>query len=193
MNIVNLFFRLFLTFNATSLILVVFLVKEEVTVNNLNQHLENLPAFISYIIYFLVPVIFTFLSVFLAKSLGDDSIELEEKQSSPIIAIEQANNAYLPSYLGYFFVALSVPFYDTLIFVFAILFIFTFLSQTLYFNPLFLFFGFHFYYLTTENNIKIFLITKRILKNPKDLEFPELKRINDFTFIEIEKYESSIS
>jgi len=193
MNIVNLFFRLFLTFNATSLILVVFLVKEEVTVNNLNQNLENLPAFISYIIYFLVPVIFTFLSVFLAKSLGDDSIELEEKQSSPIIAIEQANNAYLPSYLGYFFVALSVPFYDTLIFVFAILFIFTFLSQTLYFNPLFLFFGFHFYYLTTENNIKIFLITKRILKNPKDLEFPELKRINDFTFIEIKKYESSIS
>lgn len=193
MNIVNLFFRLFLTFNATSLILVVFLVKEEVTVNNLNPYLEGLPSFVSYIIYFLVPVIFTFLSVLLAKSLGDDSIEKEENTNSPITAIEQANNAYLPSYLGYFFVALSVPFYDTLIFVFAILFIFTFLSQTLYFNPLFLFFGFHFYYLTTENNIKIFLITKRILKDPKDLEFPELKRINDFTFIEIKKYESSIS
>lgn len=193
MNIVNLFFRLFLTFNATSLILVVFLVKEEVTVNNLNPYLEGLPSFVSYIIYFLVPVIFTFLSVLLAKGLGDDSIEKEENTNSPITAIEQANNAYLPSYLGYFFVALSVPFYDTLIFVFAILFIFTFLSQTLYFNPLFLFFGFHFYYLTTENNIKIFLITKRILKDPKDLEFPELKRINDFTFIEIKKYESSIS
>lgn len=193
MNIVNLFFRLFLTFNATSLILVVFLVKEEVTVNNLNPYLEGLPSFVSYIIYFLVPVIFTFLSVLLAKGLGDDSIEKEENTNSPITAIEQANNAYLPSYLGYFFVALSVPFYDTLIFVFAILFIFTFLSQTLYFNPFFLFFGFHFYYLTTENNIKIFLITKRILKDPKDLEFPELKRINDFTFIEIKKYESSIS
>lgn len=193
MNIVNLFFRLFLTFNATSLILVVFLVKEEVTVNNLNPYLEGLPSFVSYILYFLVPVIFTFLSVLLAKGLGDDSIEKEENTNSPITAIEQANNAYLPSYLGYFFVALSVPFYDTLIFVFAILFIFTFLSQTLYFNPLFLFFGFHFYYLTTENNIKIFLITKRILKDPKDLEFPELKRINDFTFIEIKKYESSIS
>lgn len=187
MNIVNLFFRLFLTFNATSLILVVFFVKEEVTVNNLSPYLECLPSFVSYIIYFLVPVIFTFLSVLLAKGLGDDSIEKEENTNSPITAIEQANNAYLPSYLGYFFVALSVPFYDTLIFVFAILFIFTFLSQTLYFNPLFLFFGFHFYYLTTENNIKIFLITKRILKDPKDLEFPELKRINDFTFIEIKK------
>ncbi|MFC3414768.1 hypothetical protein [Algoriphagus hitonicola] len=185
MNIVNLFFRLFLTFNATSLILVVFLVKEEVTVNKLSPYLDSLPAFVSYIIYFLVPVIFTFLSVLLAKGLGDDSIEKEGENNSPITAIEQANNAYLPSYLGYFFVALSVPFYDTLIFVFAILFIFTFLSQTLYFNPLFLFFGFHFYYLTTENNIKIFLITKRILKDPKGLEFPELKRINDFTFIEI--------
>lgn len=193
MNIVNLFFRLFLTFNATSLILVVFLVKEEVTVNKLSPYLDSLPAFVSYILYFLVPVIFTFLSVLLAKGLGDDSIEKDGENNSPITAIEQANNAYLPSYLGYFFVALSVPFYDTLIFVFAILFIFTFLSQTLYFNPLFLFFGFHFYYLTTENNIKIFLITKRILKDPKELEFPELKRINDFTFIEIKKYESSIS
>jgi len=193
MNIVNLFFRLFLTFNATSLILVVFLVKEEVTVNNLGPYLECLPSLVSYVIYFLIPVIFTFLSVLLAKGLGDDSIEKEENTNSPITEIEQANNAYLPSYLGYFFVALSVPFYDTLIFIFAILFIFTFLSQTLYFNPLFLFFGFHFYYLTTENNIKIFLITKRILKDPKDLDFPELKRINDFTFIEIKKYESSIS
>lgn len=193
MNIVNLFFRLFLTFNATSLILVVFLVKEEVTVNKLSPYFDSLPAFVSYILYFIVPVIFTFLSVLLAKGLGDDSIEKDGENNSPITAIEQANNAYLPSYLGYFFVALSVPFYDTLIFVFAILFIFTFLSQTLYFNPLFLFFGFHFYYLTTENNIKIFLITKRILKDPKDLEFPELKRINDFTFIEIKKYESSIS
>lgn len=193
MNIVNLFFRLFLTFNATSLILVVFLVKEEVTVNKLSPYFDSLPPFVSYILYFLVPVIFTFLSVLLAKDLGDDSIEKDGENNSPITAIEQANNAYLPSYLGYFFVALSVPFYDTLIFVFAILFIFTFLSQTLYFNPLFLFFGFHFYYLTTENNIKIFLITKRILKDPKDLEFPELKRINDFTFIEIKKYESSIS
>ena len=65
------------------------------------------------------------------------------------------------------------------------LFVFTFLSQTLYFNPLFLIFRYHFYYLTTTNEIKIFVITRRILKAPKETEFEKLKRINDFTFIDL--------
>lgn len=183
---INLLFRLFLTFNATSLILVVYLVKEQKVLNELHHLIANLPHFVSYILYFSVPVIFTFLSLLLSKWLASDSIE-SEKGKSAIKEVEQANNAYLPSYLGYFFVALSVPYCDTLIFVFSILFLFTFLSQTLYFNPLFLVFGYHFYYITTENNIKIFLITKKNLKNPGQMDFPSLKRINDFTFIDKEK------
>lgn len=180
---INLLFRLFLTFNATSLILVVYWVKEQKVINNYISYLANLPYWVSYVLYFAVPVLFTFLSLLLANLLSEDNIEAEEGQSA-IKEVEQANNAYLPSYLGYFFVALSVPHCDTLVFVFAILFLFTFLSQTLYFNPLFLVFGYHFYYLTTVTNIKIFVITKRNLKNPRGLDFPSLKRINDFTFID---------
>lgn len=183
MNIVNIMFRLFLTFNATSLILVVYLVKEQKVINSWTSHLAGLPHLVSYILYFAIPVVFTFLSLLLSNKLGDDSIEAENGQSA-IREVEQANNAYLPSYLGYFFVALSVPHCDTLFFVFAILFLFTYLSQTLYFNPLFLVFGYHFYYLTTETNIKIFVISKRNLKNPSGLNFHNLKRINDFTFID---------
>lgn len=180
---INFIFRLFLTFNATSLILVIYLVKSEITLNSLSTFLSELPTFISYTFYFIIPVIFTFLSLRSSKWLEDDSIEIEDNEPK-IKEVEQANNAYLPSYLGYFFVALSVPHCDTLIFVFALLFVFTFLSQTLYFNPLFLMFGYHFYYLTTETNIKIFLITKQNLKEPRKLNFPKLKRINDFTFID---------
>ena len=168
---INLLFRLFLTFNATSLILVVYLVKTQKVLNGLHPSLANLPHFVSYIIYFAIPVLFTYLSLILSRGLSDDSIEAEAGISA-ITEIEQANNAYLPSYLGYFFVALSVPYCDTLIFVFAILFLFTFLSQTLYFNPLFLIFGYHFYYLTTHTNIKIFLITRKELKDPNKLNFP---------------------
>lgn len=181
---INLIFRLFLTFNATSFILVVYLVKKQKVLNDLSSHLANMPHFISYIIYFTIPVFLTFLSLLLSRKLIDESIE-SERSVSAINEIEQANNAYLPSYLGYFFVALSVPFCDTLIFVFAILFLFTFLSQTLYFNPLFLIFGYHFYYLTTTTKIKIFLITKKELKDPSKLNFPKLKRINNFTFKDI--------
>lgn len=128
---INLLFRLFLTFNATSLILVVYLVKEQKVINNFSSHLVNLPHWVSYVLYFAVPVSFTFLSLLLARFLADDNIEPEQEKSS-VKEVEQANNAYLPSYLGYFFVALSVPHCETLVFVFAILFLFTFLSQTLY-------------------------------------------------------------
>ncbi|EIJ39091.1 hypothetical protein JoomaDRAFT_2097 [Galbibacter orientalis DSM 19592] len=178
----NFIYRLLLTFNATSLIIVVYLVKVEVLLNNLNCYLFGLPNYVSYVLYFLIPIFLTFISLLIAKFLSKDNISL-----GTIKSIEQANNAFLPSYLGYFFVALSVPYVDTLIFVFAILFVFTFLSQTLYFNPLFLIFKYHFYYLTTTNEIKIFIITRRILKDPKNTEFEQLRRINDFTFIDLTK------
>ncbi len=193
MNILNFFFRLLLTFNATSLILVVYIVKERFVLSCLFPKLVCLPDYVSYLVYFLIPIIFTFLSLIVANRLDSDSIEferIEDKEkgiNSPIKEIEQANNAFLPSYLGYFFVALSVPYCDTLIFVFGILFVFTFLSQTLYFNPLFLFFGYHFYYLTTDNNIRIFIITRKKIKDPKKESFPKLKRINNFTFIDKER------
>ncbi|RLD63094.1 MAG: hypothetical protein DRJ01_04670 [Bacteroidetes bacterium] len=189
----NFIFRLLLTFNATSLILVVYAVKERYVLSCLFPKLDFLPDFVSYLVYFLIPIILTFISLIVANGLDSDSIEFEKEEdkergiNSPIKEIEQANNAFLPSYLGYFFVALSVPYCDTLIFVFGILFIFTFLSQTLYFNPLFLFFGYHFYYLTTDNNIRIFIITRQKLKDPKKESFSKLKRINNFTFIDKEK------
>lgn len=183
---INLLFRLFLTFNATSLILVIYLVKTEKVLNGLWWRLAALPHFVSYSIYFLIPVVLTYFSLLLSNWLANDSIE-NENGVSAIKQIEPANNTYLPSYLGYFFVALSVPNCNTLLFVYAILFLFTFLSQTLYFNPLFLVFDYHFYYMTTANNIKIFLITRKKLKDPSKLEFPKLKRINDFTFIDKEK------
>lgn len=178
----NFLYRLLLTFNATSLIIVVFLVKEQVLINEIDCRLVNLPNYVSYILYFLVPVALTYLSLLIGRFLSKDNI----KEAS-ILSIEQANNAFLPSYLGYFFVALSVPYVETLIFVFAILFIFTFLSQTLYFNPLFLLFDYHFYYLNTTNNVQLFVITRKELKDPKSIKIEQLRRINNFTFIDIKK------
>lgn len=175
----NFVYRLLLTFNATSLIIVIYLVKERFVLSDIDCIFYNWPDFVSYLTYFCVPIILTLLSIYLAKFLSKDNIKI-----GTIKEIEQANNAFLPSYLGYFFVALSVPYYDTLIFIFLILFVFTFLSQTLYFNPLFLFFKYHFYYLTTTNNIKIFVITYKNLKDPAKLEFTDLRRINNFTYID---------
>ncbi|MFV0193987.1 hypothetical protein OBJ93_00750 [Empedobacter falsenii] len=122
----------------------------------------------------------TALSFYIAKYLPKDSISQKS-----IIEIELANNNFLPTYLGYFFVSLSVNNTSTLIVVFLMIYVFTFLSQTLYFNPIFLLFGYHFYFIKTQKNIKIFLITRKKLKNPGDLGFEELRRINNYTFIDL--------
>lgn len=171
---VTLLYRLFLTFNATSLIIVVFLIKTQFQLCFLN----GFPKWISYIVFICIPIILTGISLLLSRFLSSDSITGEIKD------VEQANNAFLPSYLGYFFVALSIQYNETLLFVFLILFAFTFFSQTLYFNPLFLFWRYQFYYITTENNVKLFIISKKQIRSSNGLRFSLLKRINNFTYID---------
>lgn len=182
----NFLFRLFLTFNSTSLLIVVFGIQKQYRIKweLINPQLSHIPDWLSYIIYFCEPIILTLISLWWSKWLDSDSLD-KINHESKITDVELANNAFLPSYLGYFFVALSITSSETLWFIFAILFLFTFFSQTLYFNPLFLLVGYHFYYLTTTNRTKIFLITRKSLKNPDDIDLPQLKRINNFTFIDI--------
>jgi hypothetical protein len=69
-------------------------------------------------------------------------------------------------------------------FVYVVLFVFTFLSQALYFNPLFLLFGYEFYNIKTNNGTAIFLISRRQYRQPRDVEIATAYRINNYTFIE---------
>lgn len=169
-------YQLFLAFNSTWLIVVVFLVKEKYYFN----FLSDCSAYYSWILFVLVPIILTALSFIVARRLPNDRL-----QNSSVKEIELANNNFLPTYLGYFFVSLGISDIDTLTVVFLIIYVFTFLSQTLYFNPIFLLFGYHFYFIQTSGNVKIFLITKRQLKTPGVDGFENLRRINNYTFIEL--------
>lgn len=178
----NFVFRLLLTFNATSLLVIIFLVQNTFTLGGFFDkctYLVELPNTISYGIYLSVPIFLTGLSIFLSRFLGKD-----EFKAGKVLAIEHANNSFLPSYLGYFFVALSIGNWETLGFVYGVLFVFTFLSQALYFNPLFLLFGFEFYNITTKNGAAIFLISKHKYKTPDEMVIDKAYRINNYTFIE---------
>jgi len=172
----NFLYRLFLAFNSTYLIIAVYLVKQEYTFNFLREYNK----YYSWGIFMLIPIVLTAISFLIARTLPTDSLN-----KASVREIELANNNFLPSYLGYFFVSLSVNNNSTLIVVFVIIYVFTFLSQTLYFNPIFLLFGYQFYFFKTNKNIKIFLITKKLLKSPGDEDFNNLKRINNYTFIEL--------
>ena len=179
----NIIFRFLLTLNSTSLLLIIFLIKEKYVL------WQGVSEYLSYIVYVIPPILMTYLSILLCSKLGKDSFkcELDETgtiKSYPIQEIEYANNSFLPSYLGYFFVALSVSNIETLVCVYAILFVFTFLSQALYFNPLFLLFGFNFYNVKTKHGASIFLITKFDYKIPEDVEIDVAYRINSYTYVE---------
>lgn len=175
-------FRLLLTFNATSLLVIIFLVQNSCTLGYFFPQyasLATLPNFISYISYILVPILLTGVSIKLSSRLGKDPYD-----KGDVIDIEHANNSFLPSYLGYFFVALSIGNWEALIFVYGVLFVFTFLSQALYFNPLFLLYGFEFYNIKTKRGAAIFLISRHKYKTPDEIDIPEANRINNYTFIE---------
>lgn len=177
-----LLFRLLLSFNATSLLIIIFLVKKGYSIDYfLPAHpiINATPSILSYLLYAAIPVALTWLSINLTPLLGSDDFK-----ENHIIEVECADNIFLPSYLGYFFVALSIDHWGTLTFIYSILFIFTFLSQALYFNPIFLAFKYGFYNIKTRNGAAIFLISKNSFKTPSEVEIPRAYRINNYTYID---------
>jgi F0F1-type ATP synthase membrane subunit c/vacuolar-type H+-ATPase subunit K len=127
--------------------------------------------------------LFTFVCLSCKVILKKGSIE------GKILEVSLANDSYMASYLGYFFVALGLP-KNWLVFsvVYAIIFLFTYKSQSLFYNPLFLLFGYNFYYIHDEMGMKIFVISKkREIYSCENLSFEKMKKINNFTYIDEEK------
>lgn len=117
----NTAFRVLLTFNATSLLVIIFAVQKGYSLGYFFggfacfDWIAALPNAVSYLLYFLIPVLSTGLSIWLSKYLGKDDFKAGE-----VASIEHANNSFLPSYLGYFFVALSIGNWETLWFVYGV-------------------------------------------------------------------------
>lgn len=163
-------YNLLLTLDSISLLITVYLIKSSVWIPYL--------GICSIFLYFLIPCL---LALFCEKS----SVYLEKQELSGITSIELANDSYLPSYMGFFFIALSIPDdnWITFITVFIILFILLYMSQNIYYNPLFLLLGYHFYRIGLSNGKKALVITKEEFVDCENLSFLEVYVINDFSFI----------
>ena len=155
--------------------MVVYLVQNEV--NLYSCELRDY-FWITCLIYLTVPFLLTLVSLRICKLLSKSKIPA-------VNSIEPANNDFLTGYLAFFFVALSIQTLTTFWVVFGMMFIFIFWSRVSFFNPIFLIYGYHPYYVTTKENVKIMLISKRKLKNPASFEPITVRRINDYIFIEI--------
>ncbi len=174
----NIIFKIYLTIIALLPALVIFLIKNDIFL----LHLLHLKSVWLYLLYFFILLIVNYVAVFWAKGLGKNNIP-----KGDIMSIEQVNDSFLPSYLGYFFVSLSIPSVEIFIFIFLLIGILVFFSRSAYFNPMFLLFGFNFYNCTTKIGVKILIITKQQIKLPRSIGFTNIRRINNFTFIDIKE------
>ena len=165
-------YKLLLTLNATSWMVIIYAIKEGWTV-------VGLPNWMFGMILLFVPVVLSWLSIEASRWLGAES-SVGNCQDFVL-----ADGTFLPIYLGYFFVSISVADDFTMLVLYILVFVFTFLSQTQYFNPIYLLFGYHYYHISTEYGTKIFVIKKGpVIRNIKNLTFTNLHRLNDSTFIE---------
>ena len=98
--------------------------------------------------------------------------------------IEEANNDFLPDYLGYFFIGIGVDDYKVMILMFVIVFVFTLLSQRKLFNPLLLILGYNYYNVTTSNGVKVFIISRKEIRDPGNVRLGNLRRINNMSYID---------
>lgn len=171
----NFILRLFLTFSSVSFFLIIFLVQNEV--NPYKTELSDY-AWVTYIAYVTIPFILTFISLGICKLLAVSTI-------NKVISLETSNNDFLSNYLAFFFVALSIEGIVTFWIVFGMTVLFTFVSMVSYFNPIFLVFGYNFYYIHTGENVKVMLISRKKLKSPQTFESMSVRRINNYTFMEI--------
>lgn len=161
-------FRALLSVSSVSLLPIIYFLKERKTISDVDLAFCLIIALISILVIFL-----------LIPKLSKD-----EMNKTGIVDIENQVDNFLPSYLGYIFISLSVPDNFTLFTVFIIVFIFTYISQDNYFNPIFLLFGYKFYKVKKSDGFSFFLISKSSIKNIDEIEKHIVYRINNYTFIQ---------
>ena len=73
------------------------------------------------------------------------------------------------------------------------MFVFTWISQTQYFNPLYLLFGYHYYHVLTMQGTRVSVIVKgKVIRNKNEMFFERLKRINDTTYLALKEEKKRI-
>lgn len=174
----NIILRFFLTLSAMSFFVIIYLIHNHIFPSVHCLIVES--SYLFYSIYLIVPFCLTFCSIQISKKLSIDTIK-------SVNSVETSNNDFLSNYLAFFFVALSISNNLEFTIVFLMTLVFTFYSRVSYFNPVLLIFGYNFYYITTNENVKVMLISKEKLKQPNAIGEMRVHRINDYTFIGVEK------
>ncbi|MFC3847173.1 hypothetical protein ACFOPX_01305, partial [Helicobacter baculiformis] len=107
--------------------------------------------------------------------------------------VEVAEPKYIPIYIAYFVIAVSLENCTLFIVVFVLIYLLILKGKFSYFNPYLLFFKYHFYEISIDPSqitgnsskyakYKVFLISKRKLKIEK--QYPKLIGLDEFVFLD---------
>lgn len=107
--------------------------------------------------------------------------------SSDIENIEAADATFVPMYFAYIFIGLSIQSFTSLLLCYLLLVMICYCAQTYYFNPLYYLFGYKYYFVTNSVKQKLLIMSRRRIPLGAKINFNSLARINDFTYIDIEK------
>lgn len=170
----NIIYRGLMTLEACSWMLVVYTIKAGQPV------LSICPWWLFAVILAVLSFILSALTVVKMPALLERETDLTKCREC-----RQADGDFLPIYLGFFFVALSIQGWTVMLIVFVIVCAFTFLANTQLFNPLLLVFGYHYYNIVTQNGSVAFVITRQQeLRNAEQIHLCHLRRISNTTYIE---------
>ena len=165
--------KIIFTLSSTSWIFVIYGISEEASFINHSRVLTGLTLL-------LIPIFLTV--VWLINATKCSSIDNIQGECQDI---EEANNDFLSNYLGYFFIGIGLDKLETLVIMYIIIFVFTCVSQNKYYNPLLLLFGYKYYNATICGGTKVFVISKKDIRNPKDADFSCIRRISNMSYIDV--------
>lgn len=185
-KLVDFLLMLVMSVASTALLPAIYFIKSSYSVIDFGIDYSML---LNFVLYIATAVLLSRFSLYLMGKRASDSINNEVSEIKPV------NNDYLPIYLGYIFVSLSLPNPASgqvdiflLVLIYVMICMFVTCSKSLCFNPLFVIFGYGYYLVNTTSNTKVFVITKqKIGKGSKRITFPNLTKINEIVFLDKDK------
>lgn len=180
-------YKLLFVTNAFLLLISICLINKGITLGQILIKIADksipidLPNWISYCIYFIIPIITTW-----CETIRFSKLDPTEIKGEAISEIESASFTFLPTFFAYVFVGLSINTVASLVLIYVTVSILCFCAEIYLYNPIFHILGYRFYFVTIKNH-KILIMTRKEIKLREAIEFKRLGQINDFTYIDIEK------
>lgn len=187
--------QVLISVDALLLMVYVYVFKQIMSSNsNVKLIIETIDSFVKLSNVTIIVCVLTILSFGLILLLSCLLLQLCMNDSSDvvnsIVELQEITNEYMPIYLGYIFVAVGISNDETFIMVFLILLVILIKTQIVAFNPMFCLLGYHYYKIKTSQDpksINVFVMSKRKnIKDYKELQFKNLSKINEFTYIDKE-------